>query len=566
MRLCAAIIAVFLASPLDAQTVVSIRVDAAANRHPISPNIYGLGYYSKAAPHYATEEQLRDLNVPLNREGGDDKIRYNWELNATNQGKGYYFESIAWPDSTPGRDVDRFIEITKAGGAQPMITIPIIGWVAKVGSHREKLASFSVAKYGAQQKTDPYWPDAGNGVLLTGELITNNDPLDANMPVSGAFQQGWLRHLVSRWGTEAAGGVRYYILDNEHSIWFETHRDVHPIGATMEETLAKMIDMAERIKAVDPGAVVFAPEEFGWAGYLYSGYDIQWGPAHNWSRPDRVAHGGMDYVAWLLDQFRRYEGRTGKRLLDVFTVHYYPSDLGTDEFSNDTSLDMQARRNRSTRSLWDPDYTNTNVSWINRPEKLIPRLRDWVKTYYPGTRIGITEYSWGLEWVDNHINGATTQADILGIFGREGLDFATRFGVPATSTATYNAIKMYRNYDGRKSTFGDTSVSAKGADPDVVATFAAVRSSDKALTIMAINKKASTASATINIANFQSAATAERWQLTAANRRWRGAARIERIADVPINGSVLALALPPQSVTLLVVPPPQPARRRSVGH
>ena len=44
-----------------------------------------------------------------------------------------------------------------------------------------------------------------------------------------------------------------------------------------------------------------------------------------------------------------------------------------------------------------------------------------MNTYYPGTPIGITEYNWGAE---DHINGATAQADILGIFGREGLDMA----------------------------------------------------------------------------------------------------------------------------------------------
>ena len=58
---------------------------------------------------------------------------------------------------------------------------------------------------------------------------------------------------------------------------------------------------------------------------------------------------------------------------------------------------------------------------------LIPRMKNWVATYYPGTKIGITEYNWGAE---GHINGATAQADILGIFGREGLDLATRWTTP----------------------------------------------------------------------------------------------------------------------------------------
>ena len=65
-----------------------------------------------------------------------------------------------------------------------------------------------------------------------------------------------------------------------------------------------------------------------------------------------------------------------------------------------------------------------------------------------------------------YINGATAQADMLGIFGRENLDLATRWTTPDPSTPTYLAMKMYRNYDGAKSAFGDTSVLDTGPDPD----------------------------------------------------------------------------------------------------
>jgi len=87
---------------------------------------------------------------------------------------------------------------------------------------------------------------------------------------------------------------------------------------------------------------------------------------------------------------------------------------------------MQLRRNRSTRSLWDPTYTDE--TWINDKVRLIPRLKQWAAQYYPGTPVGINEYNWGAE---DHINGATAQADVLGIFGREGLDLATRWTTPA---------------------------------------------------------------------------------------------------------------------------------------
>jgi hypothetical protein len=193
--------------------------------------------------------------------------------------------------------------------------------------------------------------------------------------------------------------------------------------------------------------------------------------------------------------------------------------------------------------LWDPNYIDE--TWINDRVQLIPRLKNWVTAGYPGTLVGITEYNWGAE---NHINGATTQADIFGIFGREGLDMGARWATPAASTPTYKAMKMYRNYDGNKSTFGETSVAASTANPDAVSAFAAVRSVDGALTVMVINKQLSTGpAATINLSSFAHRNVAQVWQLTAANA-------ITRLADVAVTGTSFSTTLPAQSVTLFVVP------------
>jgi hypothetical protein len=528
---------------LGAQSAtVTIEVDAATGRRAINPNVYGVAHASTA--------DLADLNVPLNRNGGNNTSRYNWQQNADNRGNDWFYESIGDSSATAGERGDTFIANARAAGAQAMLTIPTIEWIAKLGVGRSKLASFSVAKYGAQTATDSQWfPDAGNGVRTSGQNVTGNDPNDANVPSTSALQQAWVQHIVGRWGTNAEGGLRYYILDNEPSIWQGTHRDVRPTGATMNEIRDKVLDYADKIKAVDPSALVVGPEEWGWSGYFFSGYDQQYGSLHGWSSlPDRAAHGNADYLPWLLDALRQNQTATGRRLLDVFTVHYYPQ---SGEFSDDVSSAMQARRNRSTRSLWDPSYVDE--SWIADRVQLIPRLRSWVAAYYPGTQTGITEYNWGAE---NHINGATTQADILGIFGREGLDIAARWATPAAGTPTYKAIKMFRNYDGNRSTFGSTSISAAGTNPDSLAAFAAERA-DGALTVMAINKATTASAAAIHFSNFPPAAASQIWQLTSANA-------ITRLSDVSLSGQTLSTTLPAQSITLFVIPraggsvPPQP--------
>lgn len=513
-----------------------IHIDAAADRHPISPLIYGV--------NYANSNELRAMNATLNRRGGNNTSRYNWKTNASNHASDWYFESLEQEGgAVPGAVADLFIRQSLDGGADPMITIPINGWVAKLGPGRQRLSSFSISKYGAQTANDWQWfPDAGNGILLsTGLAITNNDPHDANMPVTPEFQEEWIHHLIGTWGSSTQGGVRYYLMDNEWALWHETHRDVHPVGVTMDQSRDLFCAYASMVKSNDPQALVLGPEEFGWSGYLYSGYDLQWGTRYGWGGPlpDRAAHGGADMMPWWLNQVRVRSEAEGRRLLDIFTLHYYPQG---GEFSDNVSVSMQARRNRSTRSLWDTNYMDE--SWINDRVQLIPRMKSWVASNYPGTLIGITEYSWG---ADNHPNGGTAQADVLGIFGREGLDLATRWVAPAAGTPAFRAFQMYRNYDGAKGCFGDVSVRAIAPDPDHVSAFAAEKSDTGELTIMAINKDwASSAEVHFVITNMVHGGIARIWSMV-------GTQAIARLTD-EVFSTNLVLLLPPQSVTLIVVP------------
>jgi hypothetical protein len=316
------------------------------------------------------------------------------------------------------------------------------------------------------------------------------------------------------------------------------------VGVTAREVRDRIIETASMIKDVDAGALVLGPEEWGWSGYFHSGFDLQWGDMHGWNGPlpDRAANGGQPHLPWLLEQLRREHERTGRRLLDVFSVHYYPQG---GESSDDVSPAAQRLRSRSTRALWDPHYLDE--SWIADQVRLIPRLREWVAQHYPGTAIGITEYDWGAQ---HHISGAIAQADVLGIFGREGLDLATRWEAPDFGSPAFNAMRMYRNYDGAKSAFGDISVEVRMPASDRVVAFAAERSTDGSMTVMLLNKDLE-AAAPLTLQfdpSFVPGRTAQRWQLTARNV-------IERIADLKPRGAQWPLTLPAQSISLLVLPP-----------
>jgi hypothetical protein len=518
---------------------VPVAIDADADRHPISPLIYGVAFGSAA--------QVQDLGATLNRAGGTAFSRYNWQADSVNSAEDYFYESHLQGNGAPAGWYDGFVGATRPTGAQVVPTVPMIDWVSRLGTGVGSLASFSVAKYGAQTQVDPNWPDAGNGVLLNGTPITWNDENDASTPNSVALQQGFVQHLVTQWGPAVRGGVRYYGLDNEPTIWFSQHADVAAVGLHDTEAAQKMIDYAAAIKAVDGAALVLGPEEWGWDGFRFSGYDQQWlqnGGAG--TPPDYAARG--PYSPYLLQRLAQAHGQGGRRLLDVFTLHYYPQG-GEFCWPTPCGLDVatQLRRNRSTRELWDPAYVSE--SWIGQPVRLLPLMKEWVAAHYPGTRVGLTEYNWGAE---GHVNGATAQADVLGILGREGAHMAIRWTTPPTGSPAYNAFKLVRNHDGARRSFGDVSVRAQTADPDTLAAFAALRTSDGALTVLIVAKALQgTQDVALTLANFAHGGAAQVFQLGAGNV-------IQQLPDLVPAGNALALTVPFPSVTLLVVPAAQP--------
>jgi hypothetical protein len=359
---------------------------------------------------------------------------------------------------------------------------------------------------------------------------------------------------MGQFGAAGRGGVRFYNLDNEPALWNYTHREVHPQPLSYDELRDRTYQYAAAIKAVDPNALTLGPVEWGWTGYFYSALDQAPGGAW-WNNPqDRNAHGGLPLVVWYLDQMKLYEQQNGLRILDYLDLHYYPQAQGV-ALSSAGGASTQALRLRTTRSLWDATYKDE--SWINETVMLIPRMRDWVNQHYPGTKLAITEYNFGAL---DHINGALTQADVLGIFGREGLDLATIWDPPGPSEAGAYAFRMYRNYNGQGGQFGETSVQATSTDQSQLAVYAATRS-DGALTVMVINKSGAALNSPLTISNFSADGTAEVYRYSAINL-----GQITRDSDAVLAGGAITASFPPNSITLLVIragtpdttPPPTP--------
>ncbi len=559
--------------PVGADVILA--VDVAAGRHPISPNIYGI--------HYEPDETFaREIDLPLRRWGGNDKTRYNWQ-NDMFGNPDWYFENEYTPLSA-----DEFITQGKRTGTGSIITLPMSGWVAKnpgqPGNTTTYPCSFDTRKYNyvpqpfpngrpAADPDDPNRSHCGSGITAyqNGRPIyyQGNDPHDTSIAIDTPFVMNWINHLTQTHGTAANGGVKYYGLDNEPDIWFETHRDVYPVAWKYDEFRDLTYRYAAALKAADPSAKTLGPVVMGWTYYWHGSWD---GQRQDWATPDdRDAHGGTPFAPWYLQQMAAYEQQHGVRLLDYLDLHFYPQN-GVD-LRDAGDANLQALRLRSTRALWDPTYVDE--SWIAQagPDggivRLIPRMREWVAQNYPGTKLAITEYNWGAL---DHINGALAQADILGIFGRESLDLATLFDTPygdggnftPTSPAAF-AFRMYRNYDGQHSKFGDVSVQATSSNQEKLSIYAAERSSDNAITLLVINKTGSSVQAQVSISP-PVVRNAQVFRYSPANL-----AAIQRLPDQPLISTGFSAAFPANSITLFVVPPggamptPTPTVRPALG-
>jgi len=540
----------------SAAVTVALAVDAAANRKPISPYIYGL--------NFAKESFADAIDLPVRRWGGNHTTRYNWQGNWMNHGLDWFFHNNTHYDPYNGatQTADEWVDQNERTATASLITVPMIGYAAKDGDPAS--CGFKVSLYGAQDDVDNEsgYPDCGNG-LSGGVPITGNNPLDTSFATTPAFASGWVSHLVATHGAANAGGVQFYALDNEPELWSETHRDVHPDAQRYDELRDRSFAYGAVVKAADPAAQVFGYASFSWSGYWYSQYDLITAAQNGYTYfPDYATHGNRYQVEWYLQQMRQYEQAGGVRLLDYLDLHFYPQNGVALTAAGDAAL--QALRLRSTRALWDPTYRDE--SWIGgddqpadwRNVRLIPRMRDWVSANYPGTKLAITEYNWGgLE----HINGALAQADILGVFGREGLDFAALWNYPdpslgydrfETLPGAY-AFRIYRNYDGNGGKFGDVSVSAISADQSQLAIYAAQRGGDGVLTLVIINKTGGALMSDVMLAGFTPAAAAQVYRYSNANLN-----AIVREVDQPVGAGGFNASFPANSITLVVIPPAVP--------
>ena len=504
-------------------STTSVVVDASSQLTAISPAIYGVAVNNDDSMKLAA----------LNRWGGDATSSYNWKIDVSNAGTDWNcanytgrFTSPA-PDASLKTSSDQFVHYNIAQHADTLMTIPITGWVASMATPNPgtpdcagSSQSPPVARRWGRRKR--IMVDKGSSVLDT------------------SFMGDWVTHLVSTFGSAASGGVRYYQLDNEPDNWQHLRTDIYaslyPPGTSCEpfystntsigtslnqDFINRTMAYAKAIKAADPTAsVLFMSTE--------NSQDLVAIPNIECGNPAGPYSVTNSLTMAILQMGAAQEASTHVRPLDCVDMHYPFPGKGLGD----------------TSALWDS--TSSSV---------VPHVQGWINSTYPGTGICVSEYTVSNDGTNGNAPDATTgtqEADILGMYGRLGYQVAsywTTLVQGSTHLPIYNAMAMYRNYDGNGARFGAVSIGA--ASPSAGVNVYAASDSPTAPTkvwVMLVNISGAMQSGlSITLQNFAATGSAQVYRMVA------GAAPAAD-SSVPVtNGSISGLTLAANSVALLVI-------------
>jgi mannan endo-1,4-beta-mannosidase len=566
---------------------VTFSINTQAERKTISPLIYGFnayadGYGRTGWDAHGGKANLDSLNLTSRRLGGNNMTSYNWENGVSNSGADWCHSSNAGvtyatgagePSTTnglayyaPGAGIKAFHDQSLTLGTFSLLQLPAAG---KLPKDIVNLYPPSTCKgYDLWQSTaGPSNVDVSRWLDIVNDKPTAAGSLSLAPSLSDnvVYIDEELNFLVKKYGkASSTKGVKGYELDNEPDLWHVwpssqgagTHENLYPKLTTISDVMQKNLALAKTVKRMDSSAQTFGPALSGYLGLfsLWAVWDgsqshqpADWNqyyaePYLSKNTGDRYRYNGMTFANVYLDTMRKASASAGKRLLDAFSFHYY----------SQASYDP-ANRVQAARSLWDSSYVEP--SWITqggngftdgRGLEILPKLKQSIADFYPGTKLAVTEYDFGGR---DDVSGAIAQADALGAFGQQGVHLATYFGDVEAYIAA--GFKIFRNYDGNKSVFPEVSVKAVSTNNGNGTVYAAVSAAaPDTVHLIAINRLSTPLNASLQIAHPVALNSVQAWGVDASSQ-----AVTMRAGLSAIKQNQFSYTLPAWSVMHFVVKP-----------
>ena len=526
---------------------VTFTIDAtnAAKKHAISPYVYG------SNPSAALSKDFRRFGHGLLRvEGGGDTL-YNWEINAGNGG--HYADNVT--------------TITNNGSPFDAVSagqLVIDGFQAAQASSASLLVGLSLQDYVAGDTDGTDVIDPNDPTVLSTRFKQNKPAKGAQFGLVPDTTDGfvyqdefvnWVMHSL------LANVPVIFQLDNEPEIWDRIYPEIRPNRVSYDEYVNRTVATAKAVKAVAPQAEIVGLVAAHWKGLeSLSGWSTT-----GQATADDLAKG--PFLEYFLSKLAAEQAKNGVRLVDYIDMHYYtvaqtPSTAADPNIPvlsieavppyTNSNADVVATRLQAPRSLWDATYTENagweyyGTSFYQQPLTIIPRMKQRIAAVSPGVKVAVTEWDFG---GGNHLSGGIVEADVLGIFGREGLDVGAHFVFNGWENYGWGAMQAFRSYNSLGGHFGDISISATTSDVAATSVYASIDSQDAArMVIVAINKTSDAVAAAINITGAPASFTKADVFVLA-----EGASYVRGAASIASTGSgTFSYTMPRFSVSVLV--------------
>ena len=505
-----------------------------ANPVPVSPYVYGVNAF--AAWESTTKWGLL-------RWGGNAMTDWNWTNNFTNSASDYCF----WQGNEGGGTTLAGTVVTgtpsvpsaQSGGWASLVTVPIVDHVASSAVTNNVWSGSNPPCPGTPScsSANGYASNVGN--LDFASTDTNSTAFVANHPTKGSayctsgsgsctvnttgpvYQDEFVNYMKVTYGSGAA--PIFFMLDNEPNYWPGTHPEIWPHTGTpgcgttgtvtFDDIVSRDSTYGAAVKHAWPTTKTFGPV-VAQDGIIYAG---------DYSDPNLPT----TFSDYYLGKMATASVTAGMPLIDAFDVHYYTSGGSTSQcvqvprmFWDPSFMDFTAAQTDSIDFGWSGpnDYFDTSLF----PRQMIPRLLGQIATAYAGKNtaapgLSFSEYNPGCE---DSIEGGIAEADLLGIFGREGVYAATAWPLKTVTTngALVNylvaAYDAYRNFDGQGGTVGDTTVSAKTSNVESTSVYAFSHSGTAtAVDVVGINKTSAAITVNVDIAHSPAVTSAKAYQL-----------------------------------------------------
>lgn len=524
MVMATALTAPFSAASAEDAYKMNINIDLAGEKKKISPYIFGINQYGI---------DVNKITATAYRQGGNRMTAYNWENNASNAGSD-------WKHSSDNN---------LSNSDEPADCVKVLSEVAAKNNVSYKMTTLQMAGYASADKDGIVTEEeAAPSDRWNEVLFTKNAPFDETPDLTDGkvYMDEYVNYIINMLGDSTSPtGIQGYSLDNEPALWHHTHSRIHPNNVTIQELADKSIELATSVKKLDPKAEIFGPALFGYSAYSNLADDDSSDEWENIKKENNYHW----YLDCYLDQMNKASEAAGVRLLDVLDIHYYTEmkgDCRVNQCNDSSHIACAEARMQSVRTLYEEGFIEDSWigQWFQQDLPILPNVQKSIDTYYPGTKLAITEYDFG----GDNVSGTIAQAEALGCFADAEVYLATKWGC---NNYQASGINLYTNYDGKGSSFGDMLVPTKTDDVALASAYASIKGDDQGtVTAMITNKDMENPeNAVINLKNADTS-----YEAAAVYAVYGDSAEIKLIDIVEnVKDNVVNVELPAYSAAMVVI-------------